>query len=329
MPMSVCKSPGRREGRTAAAAEQESLSEAAKGSPHAGGICTAIHCLGFSGRVAGEVTVAGHGKSVALRLYLADQTPTTTPGGFARSTGCTSSAIGMLYLPRHGNRRREEIVIELTLWPLLSRLGQAEVILPCMLTLGLWFAVDRERRTAMIWLACLLSAVAITVASKIAFLGWGVGIASLDFTGISGHSMLAAAIWPIALAALAARHQADLRPVVILVGYGLALFVAVSRVMVGAHSPSEALAGFVLGSLVSGTVLLSASPTQRMTPGLLSLALTFWLVIAPVQMPPTKTHGLITRLALQLANRSQPYTRDQLIRRLQVGPAAVTRSVPR
>jgi membrane-associated phospholipid phosphatase len=200
----------------------------------------------------------------------------------------------------------------MTFWPLMSRLGQAEVVLPCMLTLGLWFAVDRERRTTMIWLASLLSAVVITVATKIAFLGWGVGIASLDFTGISGHSMLAAAIWPILLMALTTRHQVNLRPAAALLGYILAALVAVSRVMVGVHSSSEALAGFVLGSLVSGTVLLSALPTRRIAPGLLSLALAFWLVIAPLQMPTSKTHGLITRLAMQLSNRSQPYSRDHL-----------------
>jgi membrane-associated phospholipid phosphatase len=35
-----------------------------------------------------------------------------------------------------------------------------------------------------------------------------------------------------------------------LIGYTLALLVAISRLMLGAHSPSEVVAGFVLGGLV-------------------------------------------------------------------------------
>jgi len=38
---------------------------------------------------------------------------------------------------------------------------------------------------------------AIVSASKLAFMGWGIGIRELDFTGFSGHSALFAAFWPI------------------------------------------------------------------------------------------------------------------------------------
>jgi len=40
---------------------------------------------------------------------------------------------------------------------------------------------------------------AIVSASKLAFMGWGIGIRELDFTGFSGHSALFAVFWPIFL----------------------------------------------------------------------------------------------------------------------------------
>ena len=41
-----------------------------------------------------------------------------------------------------------------------------------------------------------LAAILVT-ATKIAFMGFGWGIARIDFTGLSGHAMLAAAIYPV------------------------------------------------------------------------------------------------------------------------------------
>ena len=43
-----------------------------------------------------------------------------------------------------------------------------------------------------------------TTASKVAFIGWGLGLSALDFTGISGHAMIASAVYPLLLGTLAA-----------------------------------------------------------------------------------------------------------------------------
>lgn len=201
-------------------------------------------------------------------------------------------------------------------WGGVSRLGQAEVMLPCVVALAMWMIWARAGREAGTWVGSLGVAAGLTLATKVAFIGWGVGIASLDFTGISGHAMLSAASWPVVLSILAARFGPGWRRGAIAAGYGIATLVACSRVVLGAHSPSEVVAGFVLGSLVCGLVLGRFRPLHGPAPVWLALPLALWLAVMPVQAPPSTVQGLITRLALQLSNHSLPFTRAHLYKQL-------------
>jgi membrane-associated phospholipid phosphatase len=91
--------------------------------------------------------------------------------------------------------------------------------------------------------------------SKVAFLGFGLGIAALDFTGFSGHSMYAASVEIPLLATCALALCGRGRWVGAMLGTALAALIAVSRVEVGAHSVSEAIAGFVLGGSLAAWVV--------------------------------------------------------------------------
>ena len=205
------------------------------------------------------------------------------------------------------------------LWPLLTRLGEAQILLPTAALLALWFARrGRSLRLVAMWLLGLAGAIGLTTLSKIAFMGYGWGFAPLDYTGISGHSMFAASVYPLAgvavLHAVAgpralAWHAAGLVP-----GAALALLVGASRVAVGAHSVFEVLTGLGLGALVSLAALGSARlPAVR--PALwLPIVLAAWLIVTPAHAPPSTTHGLVTQLALQVSGRSTPYTRADLHR---------------
>jgi len=61
-------------------------------------------------------------------------------------------------------------------WHGVTRAGEVGILLPAAL-LAAWLLVLRSDsvRTAGIWLASLGVAVLITLASKLAFLGWGLG----------------------------------------------------------------------------------------------------------------------------------------------------------
>jgi membrane-associated phospholipid phosphatase len=171
-------------------------------------------------------------------------------------------------------------------------------------------AVVDDRRTAAVWLGWLTASALATLASKIAFIGWGLGVASLDFTGVSGHTLMATSVWPVLLSRLAPRRDSGYYVGMALIGYLLALLVAISRLMLSVHSPSEVVAGFVLGSLVSAAVVFGVPPARHLKPGLLSLALALWLIAAPIEMPKSRAHGLVVQLALHLSQHPQPHQRD-------------------
>ena len=200
-------------------------------------------------------------------------------------------------------------------WCWISRFGQAEVALPCVLAMVLWMSWSRVRYQAGVWLVLLSLAAVVTVATKLAFMGWGVGIASLDFTGVSGHATLSAAIWPVLSSILIARFHPAWRRAALVFGFGMAFLVACSRLALGAHSPAEAVAGFLLGSLVSGLVL-GRFPSPPAPPWL-SLVLLLWLIVVPAQEPLPHAQGMISHLALRLSGHAQPFTRAHLHRQLQ------------
>lgn len=163
-------------------------------------------------------------------------------------------------------------------WTLITRLGEAQLLLPLMLLAVLWLLLQRApAQAALGWLAATVLAAGLTTASKVAFIGYGWGLPALDFTGFSGHAMFAAAIWPPLLRLAAAAWWPAQPRRGVLAGGALAVLVAVSRVQVGAHSWSEVLAGL--------------------------------LVLGVAWAPASRTHDWVTRLALASSGRSVPFQR--------------------
>jgi membrane-associated phospholipid phosphatase len=211
-------------------------------------------------------------------------------------------------------------------WFAITRLGESEILLPAFVAGALWLAFARPawaggrraaaahghghpaRGAAWRWIGGVAAATAVTTASKIAFLGFGIGVAALDFTGFSGHSMYSMAILPVLGAIVFGRRGA-------LAGAVVALVVMVSRVEVHAHSWSEALSGLVLGAFVAWWTLslYLDHPGAVRVPLLLPIALACWLTLLPWRAPPSQTHGLVVALSLKLSGRTQPYTRHELL----------------
>lgn len=137
-------------------------------------------------------------------------------------------------------------------WQLISFFGDSTVLLPSAAAL---FIVLMLRKTSRLlaWQWSLLFGItgAIVCASKLAFMGWGLGIRELDYTGFSGHSALSAAFWPIFLWLLSARFSAGLQKAAVATGYILAAVVGYSRLVIHAHSVSEVIAGLLLAALCS------------------------------------------------------------------------------
>jgi membrane-associated phospholipid phosphatase len=212
-------------------------------------------------------------------------------------------------------------------WVSVTRLGESQILLPAFVAGATWLAFARPagarsrlaqgnahahdhpaRDSAWRWAAAVFTTTFITTASKIAFLGYGVGSAALDFTGFSGHSMYAMAILPVLAAIVAGRTGA-------VVGVIAALLVLVSRIEVGAHSWSEAISGAVLGAAAAWWTLRHylSHPGAVRAPWWLPLLLLAWLTLLPWRAPPSRTHSLVIAVSLKLSGHTRPYTRFELL----------------
>jgi len=198
-------------------------------------------------------------------------------------------------------------------WHAVTRLGEAQLLLPAALLASAWLTWRlHARATAKSWLSLLALAIALTTASKLAFIGWGLGIASLDFTGFSGHAMFAAAVYPMLARIASANASQVMQRSAVALGVVFAMVVAVSRLEVHAHSVSEVVTGSMLGFLVSGQAKKqNPTPPPSAAPWM-PVVLLLCLAAMPWKAPPSLSHQLVTQLALSLAQRVHPYTRAHL-----------------
>jgi hypothetical protein len=199
-------------------------------------------------------------------------------------------------------------------WNILTRLGEAEILLPVAALTGIaLFAREKTRRLALSWMTLIVIAALVTIASKVAFIGWGLGWAEINFTGVSGHAMFAAAIYPILLVTFVSGDRQGSRLISLALGCGLAVLIGVSRIKVGAHSPSEVLAGLIVGGAASATALaISETSVVSIKPVLLAILLV-WAAVTPFELNASQTHSLVTRFALRMSGRATPFTRGDLI----------------
>ncbi len=199
----------------------------------------------------------------------------------------------------------------------LTRLGEAQILLPAAV-LGLVAAGRAGLPATVRWMVLTGAGASLTLLSKLAFIGWGVGWAWADFTGVSGHTLFASAVLPPLALLLAKGRTAATRSPAIGLAVTLAAAVGVSRVLLGAHSVSEVLAGWALGGATSALawpglsrlVHRSGQPAHSWP----ALAVLLWGVLAVEQAAPSRSHERVTALALHLSGRSEPYQRADLHR---------------
>lgn len=204
----------------------------------------------------------------------------------------------------------------LPIWQLLTRLGESQILLPAaLLTMLVLVASTQTRRLALRWMALIIAATVITTASKIAFIGWGIGWAAIDYTGVSGHAMFATAIYPVLLVTFLTTPSRGNHRLPAALGFALAFLVGVSRIEVSVHSWSEVLAGWAVGGAVSTAMLTAYQKPPLRIGAMVPVALLAWMAIMPFQLHASPAHALVTRLALSLSGNENPFTRSELMRR--------------
>ena len=241
-------------------------------------------------------------------------------------------------LPPASAARRRVPTLSFLFWHGIGRLGEALILLPAALALSIWLAQRaRGQRMAVQWLTLVAVAALLTTATKVAFIGWGVGSATFNFTGVSGHAMFATAVYPLLLRTLASTSPVYSHRASVLLGYLLALLIGISRVKLGAHSWSEVFSGWIVGGAASAIALMLARVPRTTPPRWLLAGVLAWFIAMPAGAPASPTHGWVTSLALAMSGRDVPYTRRDLYRDARrvnmsidvplraVGPAPTTR----
>jgi membrane-associated phospholipid phosphatase len=194
-------------------------------------------------------------------------------------------------------------------WHWLSIVGSLAVTGPIGIAIVAWLLAGKSWRLTAIWLALFGTGMALVVITKMAFIGWGIGVASVEFAGFSGHAMRAAAVFPVA-AFLATRHApAAVRYASTAAGVLLAVLIAISRVYVGAHSSSESITGCLLGLAVAGIFIWYASTEHHMALSRILVVLCVPVLLVAPRVEPIPAELWITHAALYLSGRDQPYTR--------------------
>jgi membrane-associated phospholipid phosphatase len=197
------------------------------------------------------------------------------------------------------------------LWVTLSQLGDSRWLLPLSLVLIL-LGPKESRALRIRWAAGLAVVGGLTLASKLAFLGWGIGWARLDFTGFSGHAAMSAAVYPAAL--YLGAHGRLRNPLLLAVlGSLLAAAIAYSRLPLNAHSVSEVVSGWLLGTVATAFALSASRQTWRMPLPILACSLAIGAAV-PLLMPTVRTHDLVMRLATELSGREEVFNRHHFLR---------------
>lgn len=199
-------------------------------------------------------------------------------------------------------------------WNNLTYFGDSMLLLPTAIILALFIAWKVSGHyTALAWLFTFGCAGFIVSLSKLLFLTWGIGSATLDFTGFSGHTTMSATLWPVMMWLIGGAFSLHKRRMMIAIGFLIPLMVGISRLALHAHSPSEVIAGVLLGSGCSSLFLHINRHQQvnRLTSPQLALLLLLPLALMNHGQKAT-TQQFLEHLATKISGH-QPWSREKLL----------------
>jgi membrane-associated phospholipid phosphatase len=133
----------------------------------------------------------------------------------------------------------------------ITDLGDSAFLLPASIVLFVYLLALGERRKAVLWGAAVLLNGALTVGSKVAFFAlfhfdghW----APFAIRSPSGHTSLSAMFYISAAVLMALRRPPAIRLGLAAGAAALVGGVAVTRILLGAHTPGEVAVGLVMGA---------------------------------------------------------------------------------
>ncbi|WP_317202156.1 phosphatase PAP2 family protein [Janthinobacterium sp.] len=184
------------------------------------------------------------------------------------------------------------------------------VMAPAGLAIAVWLACGKSWRLALQWCVLFGAGMALVVLTKVAFIGWGIGVRSVEFAGISGHAMRSAAIFPVLCFLLLKNVHPDWRRAGVCAGVALAVLISIARVKGHAHSSSEAISGTLLGLLVAGAFIWQMAAVRELFVSRTLVALSLCGLLLTPAAEPVPTEQWMTQLALYLSGHERPFQRS-------------------
>lgn len=194
-------------------------------------------------------------------------------------------------------------------WHWLSVAGSLAVTGPIGVMIMVWLLAGKSWRLTWAWALLFGGGMALVVLTKLAFMGWAIGIESIEFAGFSGHAMRAAAVYPVACFLITRSSPPWAQLAGSTVGVLLSVLIAMSRIHTHAHSPSEAWTGCVLGLLVAAAFIWYANTERQLPMSRVLVALCVPVLLVAPRVQPIPAEMWIAKTATYLSGRDKPYTR--------------------
>jgi membrane-associated phospholipid phosphatase len=203
----------------------------------------------------------------------------------------------------------------MTMWTAITSFGDSALLLPLIAWIAICLLLPVPGwREARRWVIAATICGGGVMLSKLLFMAWGIGPPGLNYTGFSGHTALAILVWPTLAGVLSLGGTRRQRLSMIALGACMGAAVAVSRLVLEVHSPSEVWLGAILGTAVVTWFLrgpaLRESPARSADPWRLALlgggALAIGLVCYGRVFP---SQHVLQDIALWLSGHPNVFTR--------------------
>jgi membrane-associated phospholipid phosphatase len=114
-------------------------------------------------------------------------------------------------------------------------------------------------------------------------------------------------VLPFVMLPQGSRH---LRLAALVIALVLAMLIGVSRIAVGAHSPSEVVGGALLGAVVCAVFLRLAKPDLPPVRHAWAIAVGLFAMLATARAEPAPTHRWMVGVALYVSGHDRPFDRS-------------------
>jgi len=186
---------------------------------------------------------------------------------------------------------------------LLTNFGDTAVLLPLSLVFFIWLLATHRAGTGLIWLAIVFACNFIISALKLYFLSCPVGDMLRSPSGHTGFGILVYGSIILALAKAVRRRW--LRHVVVALGAGLVAVIAMSRLILGNHSPIEIVIGAVIGGGFLAVFAALYKPGAGRPRHVFVLAAVTLLVVLIFHGEQVKAEGFLRALGTELGLKGE------------------------